>query len=139
MKPYHHRTFLPVIDSWSPDIYSQTVLVRESVIPVECKSLLVAVPACPFLLWGCRTVCPAAPDAFPRVSFHRRHESFSLGVRDAFVHENAVVHIAGYLAVLSLNDSAFIAGCDFILSGLESFFRDCATARNEGGCYEYDD
>ena len=45
MQPHHDGAFLPVFQSRSPDIHSQTVLIGITVIPVEGKRLLVAVPS----------------------------------------------------------------------------------------------
>lgn len=90
MQPHHDGAFLPVFQSRCPDIHPQTILVRITVIPVEGKRLLVAVPSHALALRTSRAISTAAADAFPFISGHGRHKTFGFGIWDTFIYIDTI-------------------------------------------------
>ena len=104
MQPHHDGAFLPVFQSRCPDIHPQTVFIGITVIPVEGKRLLVAVPSHALALRTSRAVGTTTADAFPFVNCHGRHKTFGFGIWNTFIYIDTIFHISGYFSRFGLGN-----------------------------------
>ena len=110
VEPDHHRPLAAIVSRRCPQVESQTVFARMTVIPVEQECEPIGSPSAAHGLRTYRPVAHRRANLRPWRHGRRRQEArFAPGrtcVRNAFESEDAVAHVAANLARGSLDDSA---------------------------------
>ena len=104
VEPDHDRTLLAVVDALGPDVQGLAVLILRTVVPVEHKSLLIALPAGTDSLRRLRTIVQAAAYALPAVRLYRSHETLGLGVGNTLEGVDTVLDVTGDRTIGSLDE-----------------------------------
>ena len=105
VKPYHDRPFLPVVDTFCPDVEILAVIRLSAVIPLIKKSLAVVFPGLPRRLEALVSVVKGSLDAFPAVRILRGLEAFGFRIFDSLEGVDSILDVAGQGSIGCFHES----------------------------------